>query len=552
MTFRRKSSNQMQEKRGKHIKKRAFTPAYVSPAQLTLEGFETPFEQKLRKDNRWVKLAERIPWDRIVPSYDQLFVSKEGRPPISGRVILGSLIIKHLGNLTDRETIAQIQENMYMQHFLGYSSYCAEAPFSASLFVEIRQRLSLELLGRINELIAVSALEAEEQLQQQKEESQAPSESKQPEGPDKEDPPDGAMETGQEQEVCSERSTPAEVYPVTNKGNLLVDATVAPQNITFPTDLKLLDAARRKSEELIDRLYHPVLHGKLKPRTYRQLARKDYLDTAKKKRKNAKEIYKANGRQLRYLRRNLGHIEMLLEAYEQFPLKVNDLKYLMVLHTVYEQQDQMYRSRSHQVEDRIVNIHQPHVRPIVRGKDKAKTEFGSKVHVALVSGFTFIDRFSWDAFNEGGYLIRSVEHYKRRFGYYPAQVHADQIYCSRENRRAMKERGIKLMAKPLGRPSAQAVNHHVRPGERNPIEGKFGQAKLKYGMDNIRAKLATTSASWVASIALVLNLVRLTRQAPMRLMIDLVEKMLSDIRCLCRKLESKYEPKFLVAKFRLS
>ena len=185
----------------------------------------------------------------------------------------------------------------------------------------------------------------------------------------------------------------------------------------------------------------------------------------------------------------------------------------MVLHTVYEQQQQMYSTHTKSVTHRIVNIHQPHVRPIVRGKDKAKVEFGSKLQVCLVNGFTFIDRLSWEAFNEGQWLQESVEHYKQRFGYYPKEVLADQIYCNRNNRKWMKEKGIRLMAKPLGRPAASAVAVHLRPGERNPIEGKFGQGKLAYGLDCIKAKLKDTSESWIACIALVLNLVNMTRQA---------------------------------------
>jgi IS5 family transposase len=251
----------------------------------------------------------------------------------------------------------------------------------------------------------------------------------------------------------------------------------------------------------------------VKPRTYRNIAQKLFLNTAKKKVKSNKELYKSNGRQLRFLRRNLKHIETLIAAYDRFPLKPKEQKYLLVLHTVYEQQEQMHRTHTKSIPHRIVNIHQPHVRPIVRGKDKAKVEFGSKLQVSLVGGFTFIDRLSWEAFNEGQCLMESVEGYKRRFGYYPKEVLADQIYCNRENRRWMKEKGIRLAAKPLGRPAAGAVAVHLRPGERNPIEGKFGQAKLAYGLDCIRAKLKETSESWIACIALVLNLVKLTRQA---------------------------------------
>ena len=170
---------------------------------------------------------------------------------------------------------------------------------------------------------------------------------------------------------------------------------------------------------------------------------------------------------------------------------------------------------------RIVSIHQPHVRPIVRGKESAKTEFGSKIQMSMVEGFAFIDHISWEAFNEGKYLINSVEKYKTRFGFYPAEVLADQIYCTRENRTQLKLLDIKLIAKPLGRPSAQAVKIHLSPGERNPIEGKFGQAKVAYGLNKIRAKLSSTSTSWIAAIALVLNLVKLTRQALVHLIFSL-------------------------------
>lgn len=292
-----------------------------------------------------------------------------------------------------------------------------------------------------------------------------------------------------------------------------MDATVAPQNITYPTDLKLLNAARVKSEELIDRLYQPGLHGDIKPRTYRNIARKLFLNTAKKKQKSNKEIYRSNGRQLRFLRRNLGHIESLLKAYAQFPLTGREQKYLMVLHTVYEQQEQMHRTHTKSIENRIVNIHQPHVRPIVRRKQRSKVEFGSKLQVNIVKGFTFIDHLDWEAYNEGQHLQQSVEKYKGRFGYYPKEVLADQIYCNQKNRAWLKSRQIKLLAKPLGRPSSKAVAVHLRPGERNPIEGKFGQGKIAYGLDNIKAKLKNTSQSWIASIALVLNLVAMTRQA---------------------------------------
>jgi hypothetical protein len=106
-----------------------------------------------------------------------------------------------------------------------------------------------------------------------------------------------------------------------------------------------------------------------------------------------------------------------------------------------------------------------------------------------------------------------MENYRQRFGFYPAKVLAEKIYCSRENRKWLKDNGIKLAAKPLGRPSAKAVENQVSPGERDPIEGKFGQAKTGYGMNLIKARLKYTSQSWIATINLLLNLVKLAGEA---------------------------------------
>lgn len=480
----------------KSFRRLASTQKYVSPNQLTLPGFSTPFEQQLTKENRWVKLSSLLPWDSIVHLYNKQFTSKEGRPPINGRVVIGAVIIKHMLDLSDRETIAQIQENVFMQYFLGYSSFTNEPPFDASLFVDIRERLNLSITTAISELIMtyhIDKIHPREYMDS----SSEPSSDKEQDQEDK----------------SSNEANKGETGTVSHRGNLLMDATVSPQNITYPTDLKLLHAAREKSEELIDKLYDKTLHKTVKPRTYRQVARRDFLYTQKKKRKTHQEIKEANGQQLRYLKRNLGHIEMLLEVYEndisKAPLKAKLSAYLPTLRKVYEQQSFMLEKGVHSIEDRIVNIHQPYVRPIVRGKEGKKVEFGSKMQLVLINGFSLIDKLDWNNFNEGTRLQQSVESYRTRFGFYPQKVLADKIYCNRENRSYLKKLGIHLHAKPLGRPGKEAMSNHVSPGERNPVEGKFGQAKIAYGMNNIMAKLKTTSESWIGSIVMVLNLVRL-------------------------------------------
>ncbi len=80
-----------------HRKKRVSGSDYVSPNQLTLEGFETPFEQSLNPKNRWVVLANMIPWDKISKLYlKHVDVSNTGRPTINPRIVIGLVIIKHM------------------------------------------------------------------------------------------------------------------------------------------------------------------------------------------------------------------------------------------------------------------------------------------------------------------------------------------------------------------------------------------------------------------------------------------------------------------------
>lgn len=216
----------------------------------------------------------------MAAQYNKQFKSTEGRQPLNGRIVIGAVIIKHMLKLSDRETVQQIQENVFMQYFLGYSSFTNEAPFDASVFVAIRQRLSLEVMRSINEIIIAHHFENTVPPTQSIISAVAHTCNDE----NKPDPPSAPVSTDITDTtvvIASSNQQEQVVY----KGKLLMDATVAPQNITFPTDLKLLNAAREKSEELIDKLYCKELHGNVKPRTYRNIARKEFLNTAKEKNK---------------------------------------------------------------------------------------------------------------------------------------------------------------------------------------------------------------------------------------------------------------------------
>ena len=137
-------------------------------------------------------------------------------------------------------------------------------------------------------------------------------------------------------------------------------------------------------------------------------------------------------------------------------------------------------------------------------------------------GLARVDHLRWDAFHEGLDLKSQVEVYRRRYGYYPKTVLGDPLYGTRDNRRYLKSKGIHFAGKPLGRPrKVTAANRdelrHLKAQRREeylqriPIEGKFGQGRNGYRLNYIRAKRADTSAAWINSIFLVMDLLILLR-----------------------------------------
>ena len=113
--------------------------------------FELPFGGRLSADNRWVRMAQIIPWDEFESEYAANFPTQKGAPAKSFRMALGALIIKEKLGISDRETVEQIRETPYLQYFIGQSSYSNELPFDPSLLVHFRQRISPNLINKVNE-----------------------------------------------------------------------------------------------------------------------------------------------------------------------------------------------------------------------------------------------------------------------------------------------------------------------------------------------------------------------------------------------------------------
>jgi IS5 family transposase len=304
-----------------------------------------------------------------------------------------------------------------------------------------------------------------------------------------------------------------------NQGSLLIDATCAPVDIRHPTDLSLLNEAREVTEILIDAM-HPQVRESFghKPRTHRKQARQQFLAVAKKKRPRINKIRKAIKQQLCHLKRNLSSIDALI-ACGGYLLAAGRHVYqkLLVVSELVRQQTILYHADSRSIPDRIVSLCQAHIRPIVRGKARCNVEFGAKISISITGeGFTFLDRLSYDPYNEGEDLKTQAIAYRRRYGHYQEVICADQIYRTRSNRAFRQSHGIRLSGPRPGRPkndpelvAAEKQQFIEDQRQRNAVEGKIGQGKRRFGLGLIREKLPATQGSTIGLNVLVMNLEKL-------------------------------------------
>ncbi len=465
----------------------------------------------LDPSNDWVKLVEIMPWDLIDEKYAASFTGEEtGNPAKSARMAIGALIIKERYGMSDEEVVKEIQMNPYLQYYIGMPGFRHQAPFDASTITRFRQRVTPEMIGEINDIVI-----GRQKASKASENGKAPPEEP-PESDDVTPPESESVENKQESAPKNEPENELENAPE-NKGTLILDATCTPQNIRYPTDISLLNEGREKLEKLIDAAHEAGATEGKKPRTYRKLARRDYLRYVRNRKPTRAFRRKSIGKQLRYVRRDLEYIGRILEK-DPDALNERQKKQFDTIGKVFKQQWEMFKNRAKSIKDRIVSIHQPHVRPIMRGKATAPVEFGAKVELSLVDGYIRIEKLSWDAFNEGGTLQESVECFKDQLGHYPARILADKIFRTRENLAYCKEHGIHLNGPALGRPpkdeelrKEQLQIEREESGERSAIECAIGVGKRRYTLGCVMTRLDHTSEVSIHVSVLTMNLFRKLR-----------------------------------------
>jgi len=308
--------------------------------QMTLDSFILPFGGKLSADNRWVKMAKLMPWDMVEDIYNKTmkYESKDGRPPIPARIAFGAIYIKGNESITDEKTLEYTMENPYVQYFLGLTEFRREPLFDLSMMVYFRKRFPAEEVDKINEelFLRMNGIKGE---------------------PPDEDQPDDPAES----EMVEEGNENTDQ----NEGILILDATVSPADIRYPTDLSLLNECRENTEEAIEELWpHGNKQGH-KTMYSRKKARKQYLKVTKQRKPRKGALQKAIREQLEYTEKNLETIEKLFDETGDVEIWLKWKERLDTIRTVCEQQRGMLEGKTRSCEDRIVNLRQPHVRGIV-------------------------------------------------------------------------------------------------------------------------------------------------------------------------------------------
>ena len=479
-------------------------------AQMTLEGFYAPFAERLSSDNRWVKLSREMPWDKIEEEYLKNIDLKNGRPAISSRIAFGACFIRCAEIITDERTVQAIAENPYMQYFLGLKEFDPEPLFDPSMMVHFRKRFPVNFVADVNEYLCTGKWpEYSRNVDRNESENDG----------DDNDNNGGTPTVELEPEEIDYDSE-------NNSGHLIMDATVAPANIKYPTDIDLLNKSREHLEKAISIYWELVPHkGHMLPYSKKK-ARKSFLTLSKDKKWSKNKVRKAISEQLRY-------VELAMERLNELRLQFDKpddylptwlLRRLEVIPKVYAQQKEMLENGKRSCEDRIVSLEQPHVRPIVRGKRPNPTEFGQKIHLSVVDGYVYFEQTSWNNFNESTDLIACVKEYKCRFGFYPKAVLADTIYQTRANKKYCKLRGIRLSGKALGRKSEEQKETEKEQMyrdscERNWVEGKNGLLKTRYGMSRVMSKLDGNAKSDLVFAILAMNAFRKLREDILRLLL---------------------------------
>ena len=277
------------------------------------------------------------------------------------------------------------------------------------------------------------------------------------------------------------------------------DATCYESDVCFPTPIKIVWHSCNIVFTSLQ-LYRKQLKVRNSRCNYDKF-KTLFLSYQKQKRKSKRQEKKVLKKLLKFLRR-------LVDLHSQFVtkhhVKLSNKKQaeLQTIETVYEQHRSKVYGEVDKIKDRIVSLSKPYIRPIVRGKENKPVEFGAKVNKIQIDGISFIEHFSFNAFNEGTRLQSSIALHRKYVGKC-SHFSADKIYATNANRSYCKQQKIVTNFVPKGKQKdAEIEQHKVMRAALNKqrgsvLEGSFGNEKNHYSLQKVKAKNAITEKCWI-------------------------------------------------------
>lgn len=407
--------------------------------QRSFESLGEALGTPLSTNNHWVQLAEVLPWAAMEEVYQSIFPSKLGRAAKPFRLLYGAQLIKQKYGWSDVRLVAMIRDTPAFQHFVGIDDYQASLPFEPSTLTKFRKRIA-----PISELL---------------------------------------------RQIVADDVRAKLIAQGVDVSELIIDATAVPVNIKFPQDTHLLNQSRLDLEKMIDDLRKQLAVNP--PRTYKRTAQKEWNNYSRHLKQQRKHRQTIIQHQLQYVKRDLRYVKELRAQGGQ--LADWQTQQLETIQKVYEQHSYMFEHQTHQVADRIVNLDQPFIRPIKRGKAKQPTEFGAKIDLSMTGGILELERFDFNNFHESMDLKAAIDHHWDLYGQYPTRVLVDKTYRNRANRAYCEARDIEMPGSKPGRPPkhpdpAKKKAMIEAENRRGAIERRISYLKFQSGLSLVKAK----------------------------------------------------------------
>ena len=285
--------------------------------------------------------------------------------------------------------------------------------------------------------------------------------------------------------------------------------------------------------ENLDTMYTDATMCELSSRLGIHRPRTKFLDvqkanlTYRKQRKHSRsQTRKITRRLLDLLGKILKEIREIERGHENAEdlLSVREKNDLEIITRMYRQQKNHFRNNDSResIPNRIVGLSKPHLSPIVRGKEVKSVEFGAKVNNILVDGISFIEKLSFNAFNEGTRLVHCLKMHKKLFGVEAKKVGGDTDYAGTENRDYCKANGIQTSFVKRGRPFGEKkkekdlVRKELARVRATAMEGSFGTQKEHYDLRRVKARTKRSEILYIFFGIHTANVVRLADRIEQR------------------------------------